>query len=306
MMGLFFKLSAFPGHLWAVEVYDGSPAPIMGFFMVTTKIAVLTFTLNLLTQALDSAMGAWQPFITIASLGSIIWGCFGAFYEKKIKRFLAYTSINQIGFLLLGLACGTLEGYQTTLLYLHLYALMTLGFLVIFLNLQRLDKKYLIYLSDLRGFGIYRPSQWLKSWAIVILVFSMAGIPPLAGFFGKYFLLLHAHERGLWGLVFVALATSLISTYYYLRIIKLMWFDKKWAVSPLTIVGLTKEIVDKTYITNYSIFKFTDETRSVNNIIEGLLWTFIIISGGAITVMNKLILSSYILTPIPFLFLSGN
>jgi NADH-quinone oxidoreductase subunit N len=124
----------------------------MGFFMLPVKIAVFAILIQLLVVALHPVTAVWQPLLAVAAAGSLVWGCFGALYEKKIKRFLAYASINQVGFLLIGLACGTFDGYRATVLYLFLYALMSVGFLVIFFNARRVrDGRPLGYLTDFRG-----------------------------------------------------------------------------------------------------------------------------------------------------------
>ena len=224
-IGLFFKLSAFPGHLWAAEVYEGSPDPIMAFFMLPVKIAILAFTLQVTAVAFDCVPALWQPLLTLGAIFSLLWGCFAAFAEKKTKRFLAYASINQIGFLLLGVSSASMEGYRTTLFYLLVYALMNVAFLVVFLHTRlREYNTGLLYLTDFRDIGVRYRTHF--SWPLAMALFSMAGIPPLAGFFGKYYLLLHAQAQGLYALVIVGLITSLVSTYYYLRIIKIIWFDK--------------------------------------------------------------------------------
>jgi NADH-quinone oxidoreductase subunit N len=234
LIGFFFKLSAFPGHMWAPEVYDGAPNPIMGYFMLPVKVAVLVAVMQLLTVALKPAMVIWQPLVMLAVIGSLLWGCFGALYEKKVKRFLAYASINQMGFLLMGLACGTFEGYRATLLYVVLYAVMSVGFLVVFFNARRTrDKRSAEYLTDFRGLA---QTNLRDSWALTVILLSMAGIPPLAGFFGKYYLMLHALEQGLYTMVIVGLITSLVSAYYYLRIIKTLWFETE---NPLIRAELT-------------------------------------------------------------------
>ena len=151
---------------------------------------------------------------------SMIWGCLGALGEKIIKRFVAYSSINQMGFLFMGLACGTFEGIRSSLFYLVLYILMNLGFFLLFLTTQeKKTKRSLVYLSD---FNDYAQDNYLYSISLVVILFSMAGIPPLGGFFGKYFLFLHSFEVGHYLLVIVGMITSLIATYYYLRIIKIM------------------------------------------------------------------------------------
>lgn len=153
LVGVFFKLSAFPGHLWAAEVYEGSPDPITAFFMLPVKVAVLAFVMQLLAVGLGAAVALWQPLIALSAVGSLVWGCLGAFVEKKTKRFLAYASINQIGFLLLGVATGSFEGYRATLFYLLIYAVMNIGFLIAFLNARRPDGNSMLYLTDFRGLG---------------------------------------------------------------------------------------------------------------------------------------------------------
>jgi NADH-quinone oxidoreductase subunit H len=222
LVGLLFKLSAAPTHLWAPEVYEGSPNPIMAFFMLPVKIAVLGFTISLLPVTFDALSHIWQPILSLATATSLAVGCFGALYARKLKTFMAYASINQMGFLLIGVSSHSFEGLTSTLTYLFIYAVMNVIFLIIFLNVRRENGFSMTYLTDLRGFG---QQHWLLSWSFVISIFSMAGIPPLAGFFGKYYLLLHAQEQGLYLLVIVALVTSLVSTYYYLRLIRIMWFE---------------------------------------------------------------------------------
>lgn len=273
LIGLFFKLSAFPGHLWAAEVYEGSPDPITAVFMLPVKVAVLSFVLQFLTVALEPVCVFWQPLIALSSFFSIIWGCFAALAERKTKRFLAYASINQIGFILLGLAAGSFEGYRTTLLYLFIYAVTNIGFLVVFLNARRADGNSLIYLSDFRGIG---QQHWLLSWTLAVTLLSMAGIPPLAGFFGKYYLLLHAQEQGLYGLVITALVTSLVSTYYYLRLIKIFWFE-----GGASITAVTCNLSESQYVTLF--------------VVEGFLWTFILFAGQLVSFVD-LILQSVLIS----------
>ena len=150
----------------------------------------------------------------------MIWGCLGALGEKIIKRFIAYSSINQMGFLFMGLASGTFEGIRASLFYLLLYILMNLCFFILFLTTrEKKIRRSLIYLSD---FNDYAKNNYLYSITLVVILFSMAGIPPLGGFFGKYFLFLHSFEVGHYLLVIVGMITSLIAAYYYLRIIKIM------------------------------------------------------------------------------------
>jgi NADH-quinone oxidoreductase subunit N len=225
IFGFLFKLAAFPCHAWAPEVYEGSPNPITALFVLPIKIATLGFFIRLLSYVFYDLYYIWSFAIWFASIFSMLWGCFGALVEKSFKKFVAFASINQMGFLLIGLACGTEGGIRASLIYLLIYAVMNLGLFIIFLNTSEVNSKRNIgYLTD---FTYFAKNNWLYSITLVIILFSMAGIPPLAGFFGKYYLLLHAFESELYSLVIVGMFCSLVSTYYYLRIIKIMWFEKQ-------------------------------------------------------------------------------
>jgi NADH-quinone oxidoreductase subunit N len=225
IFGFLFKLAAFPCHAWAPEVYEGSPNPITALFVLPIKIATLGFFIRLLTYVFYDLYSIWSFIIWFASIFSMLWGCFGALVEKSFKKFIAFASINQMGFLLIGLACGSANGVRATLIYLLIYAIMNLGLFIIFLNTyEKNSNRNMGYLTD---FTYFAKNNWLYSITLVIILFSMAGIPPLAGFFGKYYLLLHAFEAQLYSLVIVGMLCSLVSTYYYLRIIKIMWFEKQ-------------------------------------------------------------------------------
>jgi NADH-quinone oxidoreductase subunit N len=266
-VGLFFKLSAFPGHLWAAEVYEGSPDPITAFFMLPVKVAVLGFVIQLIATAFEPVASLWQPLLAISAAASLVWGCLAALAEPKTKRFLAYASINQIGFLLVGLSSASLDSYRTTMFYLLLYAIMNIGFLVVFLHARREDGKGLLYLTDFRGFG---QKYTQHSWSVAMILLSMAGIPPLAGFFGKYYLLLQAQEQQLYGLVIIGLATSLVSTYYYLRLIKIMWFEGRDGMTAVTC-------------------ELTWQQTLTLRLCEWTLWIFIVHSGVVIYSLNTVV-----------------
>lgn len=224
VFGFLFKLAAFPCHLWAPEVYDGSPHPVTAIFVLPIKIATFGLFLRLLNYVFADLYFIWSYVIWMSALLSMIWGCFGALGEQLLKRFIAYSSINQMGFLFMGLACGTFEGLRASLIYLLLYIFMNLGFFILFLNTyEEKTNRSLTYLSD---FNDYAQDHSLYSVGFVIILFSMAGIPPLGGFVGKYFLFLHSLEMGQTLLVIIGMITSLIATYYYLRIIKIMWFEQ--------------------------------------------------------------------------------
>jgi NADH-quinone oxidoreductase subunit N len=226
LMGFLFKLSAFPGHLWAVEVYEGAPLPVMSFFVLPVKVAVFITFLRLLNTGLITFSYIWLPCVTLAALGSLLWGAFAATQERKTTRFLGYASINQIGFLLLGLVVDSDDGLRSSFFYLVLYAVMTGGFLLVFTHLRKKGGETMLALSDFRGLAT---AENLVCWNLSIYLFSMAGIPPLAGFLGKYYLLVALMSSGLFVPIVVSLVVSLITTYYYLRIIKTFWFEESIA-----------------------------------------------------------------------------
>jgi NADH-quinone oxidoreductase subunit N len=243
MIGFFFKLAAFPCHWWTPEVYDGSPDPVMAFFILPVKIATFGFFVRLLNHVLPqihifSDVLAWKPLIFSAATGSMLVGCFQALLERKIKRFLAYTSINQMGFLLVGVCSNTLDGYMAALMYLLIYISMNVPFLCIFLFFYRsivklerdgvyspiVEHKFalsLVYLTDFQAFA-----KEYRGYACIlaIVLFSMAGLPLTAGFFGKFYLLLSAFNQFPL-LIVIGLLTSLISTAYYIRIVKILFFE---------------------------------------------------------------------------------
>jgi NADH-quinone oxidoreductase subunit N len=224
IFGFLFKLAAFPCHLWAPEVYDGSPNAITAMFVLPIKVATFALFLRVLGQTFGDLYEYWHYILWMSSFFSMVWGCLGAFIEQNIKRFVAYSSINQMGFLLMGLTSGTFEGYRSALIYLLLYVIMNIGFFVLFLATREIQSnKPLTYLTDFNSFA---QENSLYSIGLVIILFSMAGIPPLGGFFGKYFIFLHSFETGHLFLVVIGMLTSMIATYYYLRIIKIMWFEK--------------------------------------------------------------------------------
>lgn len=223
LFGLLFKLAAFPCHLWAPEIYEGSPNPVMAFFVLPVKIATLAIFIKLFTSVFKDLYYLWNYVVWYSSWTSMILGCVGAYNEDSIKKFIAYSSINQIGFLLIGIVCGTFEGIQATVIYLLIYIAMNMCFLQFYLNTFYVEQsKNIEYLTELKHFS---KNNWQISIGVVVIFFTMAGIPPLAGFFGKYFLFLSAFESENYALVLVGMVTSLVSTYYYLRVIKILWFE---------------------------------------------------------------------------------
>jgi NADH-quinone oxidoreductase subunit N len=221
--GLFFKLAAFPCHIWAAAVYEGSPQPIMAFFVLPIKIAVLAFVFKLFYATFKDVHDIYSYIFWFASLFSMIVGALSALVEKRIKKFFAYSSINQMGFLLIGTTVGTADSLQAASIYLVLYTIMNVGWFVILLSTFEVQtKRPLMFLSDLT----YVAKNNMKSMVLFLFIlFSMAGLPPLGGFFGKFYLLLEASTQNYYSLVLVGLITTLISTYYYLCLVKHILFD---------------------------------------------------------------------------------
>jgi NADH-quinone oxidoreductase subunit N len=222
LTGLSFKLSAFPGHLWAPEVYEGASNPTAAFFILPAKVGAVLFLFNLVTGPLASAHNVCSTALLIFGVVSVVWGCLAATYEKKIKRFLAYTSINQVGFLLLALVSGTFDSTLLLLFYLATYAAGGAGFMAIFLTARRARGLLNVYLTDFRGYAV---TNLLAAIYAAAFLFSMAGMPPFGGFFAKYFLFVELQFAQAYVAVVVGLITSLPSAYYYLRVIKLMLFE---------------------------------------------------------------------------------
>lgn len=266
--GFMLKLAAFPCHLWAPEVYDGSPNAITVLFVLPVKIATFALFLRILGHTFGDLYQYWHSIIWSSAVFSMIWGSLGALNETNIKKFMAYSSINQMGFLFMGLTCGTFEGFRATLIYLLLYVIMNAGFFLVFLTTKEsTSNKPLTYLADFNDFA---QKNYVYSVGLVIIFFSMAGIPPLGGFFGKYFIFLHSFETGHIGLVIIGMITSVIGAYYYLRIIKIMWFEEP----------IQNRFNFETYMPGY-LFEFYIMIQ------VGLIW-FVIWSPWLFEVMNVL------------------
>ncbi|WP_246832273.1 NADH-quinone oxidoreductase subunit NuoN [Thalassospira sp. MCCC 1A03138] len=220
--GLCFKVSAVPFHMWTPDVYEGAPTPVTAFFAVAPKIAGLALFVRVAVGPFAGVVEDWQQIIVLVSILSMAWGSFAALRQDNIKRLMAYSSIGHVGFALVGLAAGTAEGVQGILVYLGIYLVMNLGTFAVILSMRRNDRM-VEEITDLAGLAKTKP---LMAAVTAILMFSMAGIPPLAGFFGKFYVFKAAVDAGLVTLAVIGLVTSVVSAYYYLRIIKVMYFDE--------------------------------------------------------------------------------
>ncbi len=222
LAGIAFKISAVPFHMWTPDVYEGAPTPVTAFFAAAPKIAAMALFVRLVMGALEPVTTDWQQIVVFISLASMVLGAFAAIGQKNIKRLMAYSSIGHMGFALVGLAAGSRDGVIGVILYMAIYMAMTLGAFACILAMRRKDGM-VEDIEDLSGLSTSNPVMALFLTAIL---FSMAGIPPLAGFWGKWYVFLAAMEAELYVLAIVGVLASVIGAFYYLRIIKIMWMDK--------------------------------------------------------------------------------
>ena len=222
LVGLAFKISAVPFHMWAPDVYQGAPTPVTAFFAAAPKMAAMALTVRVLMSAFPGMTPQWQQIVVFLALASMLLGAFGAIGQSNIKRLMAYSSIANIGFALVGLAAGNTEGLQGVLVYLAIYLVMTLGAFACILAMRR-DNGAVEDIDELSGLA---ETNLGMASALGLLMFSLAGIPPLAGFWGKWYVFLAAVKAEMWPLAVIGVIASVIGAYYYLRIIKVMFFDE--------------------------------------------------------------------------------
>ncbi|MGF1631093.1 MAG: NADH-quinone oxidoreductase subunit NuoN [Kiloniellaceae bacterium] len=219
--GLAFKISAVPFHMWTPDVYEGAPTPVTAFFATAPKVAAMALIIRVMIGPFGDLVDQWQQIIWFISVASMVLGALAAISQTNIKRLMAYSSIGHIGYALIGLAAGTEQGVNGILLYMTIYIVMNLGTFACILCMRQKDVM-VERIEDLKGLSKTNPAMAL---ALGIFMFSMAGIPPLVGFFGKFYVFLAAIEAGLYVLAVVGVLSSVVGAYYYLRIVKLMYFD---------------------------------------------------------------------------------
>ncbi|MGQ9365197.1 NADH-quinone oxidoreductase subunit NuoN [Azospirillum sp. ST 5-10] len=220
--GLAFKISAVPFHMWTPDVYEGAPTPVTAFFAVAPKIAAVALFTRLLIEPFGHLLEQWQQIVIVASVLSMILGSFAAIVQTNIKRLMAYSSIGHVGYALVGLATGTEVGVRGVLIYMAIYLFMNVGTFGVILCMKQ-NGRMVEEVKDLGGLARTNP---MLAAAMAIFMFSMAGIPPMAGFFGKLYVFLAAIEAQLYTLAVIGVLTSVVGAYYYLRIIKIMYFDE--------------------------------------------------------------------------------
>lgn len=222
LAGLAFKVSAVPFHMWTPDVYEGAPSPVTAFFAAAPKVAGMALLTRAVLGAFPGALHEWQQIVIAVSIASMALGAFAAIGQTNIKRLMAYSSIGHVGFAFVGLAAATPEGVQGVLVYLAIYLAMTLGTFACIISMRREGEP----VEDIASLSGLSRTQPLMAFLLAMLMFSLAGIPPLAGFFAKFYVFLAAVNAGLYWLAVIGVITSVIGAYYYLRIVKIMYFDE--------------------------------------------------------------------------------
>lgn len=225
--GICFKISAVPFHMWTPDVYEGSPMSVTAFFAVAPKIASIALFVRLALEPFSAFSDQWQQIIIFVSAASMVIGSLGAIQQTNIKRLIAYSSIGHVGFILLGLAAASEEGVKGILIYILIYATLSLGIFACIMMVNRRDGRS----DDISTFSGLSKTKPVLAFAIAVIMFSMAGIPPFAGFFGKFFVILAAIQSELYVLSVIAVVSSVIAAFYYLKIVKIMYLDE--SVVPL-------------------------------------------------------------------------
>lgn len=221
LAGLAFKISAVPFHMWTPDVYEGAPTPVTAFFAAAPKLAGMAIFLRIMMTGFGDALVAWQQIIILIAVASMVLGAFAAIGQQNIKRLMAYSSIGHMGFALVGFAAVSPAGVSSVILYMALYAVMTIGTFACILSMRR-DSGMVEKIDDLAGLSQTNPYM---AACLAVLMFSLAGIPPMAGFFGKLFVFRAAIDAGLYSLSIIGVLASVVGAYYYLRIVKIMYLD---------------------------------------------------------------------------------
>lgn len=222
LSGLAFKIAAVPFHMWTPDVYEGAPTPVTTFFATSAKAAAIALIARVALDPLGAQVDAWRQIVIFAALASIVVGALGAIGQQNLKRLLAYSSINNVGFILIGLATATVVGASAMMVYIAIYLAMTLGSFVALLMLRDTDGNPLETFADISGLSARKP---LLAWCLLALMFSLAGIPPLFGFWAKFVVFQAAVEADLVLLAAIGIAASVIGAFYYIKFIKVMFFD---------------------------------------------------------------------------------
>ncbi|MEM9755264.1 MAG: NADH-quinone oxidoreductase subunit NuoN [Pseudomonadota bacterium] len=237
--GFAFKVSAAPFHMWTPDVYEGAPTPITAFLATAPKLAAMALFARVVFDAFGGIVGDWQQIVAFLSVVSMFLGAIAAIGQTDFKRLMAYSSISHMGFALMGLAAGSAQGVESMLIYMAIYIVMNIGVFAFILSMEREGR----HITEITALNRYATAEPLRALAILCLMFSLAGVPPLLGFFGKYAVLLAAVEAGLSWLALAGVIASVIGAYYYLRIVYFMYFGSEGdgldgRIGPVPLVGL--------------------------------------------------------------------
>jgi NADH-quinone oxidoreductase subunit N len=225
LVGLAFKISAVPFHMWTPDVYEGAPTPVAAFFAAAPKVAAMALLMRVTLEGFAGIKPQWQQVVTALAIASMLLGAFAAIGQSNIKRLLAYSAIGNIGYALIGLAAGSPEGARGVVIYLVIYVAMTLGAFGCVLAMRRPEGTNGGMTEDIDDLSGLAQNNLALATLLAILLFSLAGIPPLAGFFAKFYVFLAAVREGLWPLAIIGVLASVVGAYYYVRIVKIMFFD---------------------------------------------------------------------------------
>ncbi len=223
LTGMAFKVSAVPFHMWTPDVYEGSPTPVTAFFATAPKVAAMSLIARVIYDAFGGVVGEWSQILAALSVLSMFLGAIAGIAQRDIKRLMAYSSISHMGFALMGLASGTAEGVQSMLIYMAIYVSMNIGVFAFILSIERNGQPA----SDIASFNMLSKREPLKALGMLVLLFSLAGVPPMLGFFGKFYVLKAAYDAGMGWLALAGVIASVIGAFYYLRIVYYMYFGEK-------------------------------------------------------------------------------
>jgi NADH-quinone oxidoreductase subunit N len=252
VVGLAFKVSAVPFHMWTPDVYEGAPTPVSAFFAVAPKLAALALFIRFMIAPFGPLIAEWRQVIVFLSIASMVLGAVAAIAQENIKRLMAYSSISHVGYALIGLAAGTSEGIRGVLVYLTIYLFMTVGTWAVILCMRRRGHM-LEGISDLAGLSQSQPGLAL---ALAIFMFALSGVPPTAGFFGKLYVFLAAINAQLTGLAVIGVLASVVSAFYYLRVVKVMYFDEAIGAFDRPISAELRGVVFVTAVVTLFFFLF--------------------------------------------------
>jgi len=252
IVGLAFKVSAVPFHMWTPDVYEGAPTPVSAFFAVAPKLAALALFIRFMIEPFGALIDEWRQVIIFLSIASMVLGAVAAVAQQNIKRLMAYSSISHVGYALIGLAAGTADGVRGVLVYLAIYLFMTVGSWAVILCMRRRGRM-LEGISDLAGLSQSQPGLAL---ALAIFMFALSGVPPTAGFFAKLYVFLAAINAQLAGLAVIGVVTSVVSAFYYLRVVKVMYFDEPVGTFDRPITAELKGVVFVTAVVTLFFFLF--------------------------------------------------